>query len=63
MSHGRKAHLFLTVIMVMMMLVATSGMTALAAGFPADGRLIRKVAPCSGADSTTISPPSFLTMP
>ena len=36
MSHGRKAHLFLTVIMVVMMLVATSGMTALAAGFPAD---------------------------
>lgn len=35
MKHGRKATLLLAVIMVVMML-ATSGLTALAAGFPAD---------------------------
>ncbi len=36
MKHGRKGTLLLTVVMIVMMLVATSGMTALAAGYAAD---------------------------
>ena len=36
MLHGRKASLLLTVVMILAMLVATSGIGALAAGYPAD---------------------------